>query len=228
MNKVEQKIETLNSSSNKHPLKDARVMRFIEGYSIQTGKPGIVIKKTLAEKLKNSQSLSYERTVEAIELLLNDNGVDIEYKNIVCFGGSPSIITGYLGYIQAMYDAGCKAVRASLVYKDDVDGDRFSYSPADGTVYHQPNPFAKGRSVNDIVGVYAVVILPSGESVCAVCSREELNNLKQRNSTKKGSLWASHFEAMALKTPLRRIVKFIPRNDKLVKISTLDTEGEVK
>lgn len=131
-------------------------------------------------------------------------------KNIVAF--EPS----YQGLVKLLTDSGSvEIVYAQLVYEND------HFEVLQGTtqeIIHKPQPFGDRGNV---IGVYAVGVLPSGIKMTETMSIGEIEEIRERSDSYKAfkagkinsCVWDSDFGEMARKTVIRRIFKYLPKSE---------------
>lgn len=140
------------------------------------------------------------------------------------------LIIGYEGYIQLMYRSGqIEQVVAEIVYEND----EWEYTLGDGgRFWHRPNiavsPEERGKAL--FAYSYATLV-GGGRTRVATVPRWEAEQLAAKYGGANRP-WRTHFEAMWLKTPLRRIQRFAPKSAELrrayaVDGTTLDMGGVV-
>jgi recombination protein RecT len=153
-----------------------------------------------------------------------------EQASLVPFKGQVTLIVGYEGYVQLMYRSGqVEQVVAELVY----EADEWEYSLGDGgRFFHRPNILAENRG--KVLFAYAYATLSGGgRTRVAIVTRREAERLqKDYGRGKATSPWNTNFEAMWLKSALRRVQKFAPKSSELrralvVDGSTFDAAGVV-
>ncbi len=116
---------------------------------------------------------------------------------------------GYQGMIDLFY----RHQLASELYAEIVyANDKFSYSLGTSrNISHEPTLGDRG----DMVAVYAIAKLISGAQNIVVMSVPELHRYKQHYSKpdKEGryGVWDSDFEAMAKKTAIKQVLKYMPK-----------------
>ena len=124
---------------------------------------------------------------------------------LVPFKKEVQLILGYQGLIELAYRSGrVKSIVARTVHENDEF--EFAYGIEDVLV-HRPAPGSRGA----MVYVYAVAHLAGGGVIPVVLSREEVDAIKKRFA--KGgasSPWETDYEAMAMKTAVRRLFKWLP------------------
>jgi recombination protein RecT len=138
------------------------------------------------------------------------------------------LIVGYQGMMELSRRSGQQAsLRAHVVR----EGDDFDYSLGlDLTLHHRP---AADRVAAAMTHVYAVAKLkePGADPLIEVMSRAELeahrDRFAPRNRDKRlVGPWASDFEAMCLKTVVRRLFKWLPKSTEAAQALALEQAGE--
>jgi recombination protein RecT len=124
------------------------------------------------------------------------------------------LIVGYQGYLRLAERTG--KIR-TLVGRPVYQNDEFLHRIVNGQdeVFHTPTPLGKDRG--SLIGTYATAVLTDGSIVVRVCSVEEIESARKRS--KAGGKedpegpWVTDFEAMAIKTAVRRLWKWIPKEE---------------
>jgi recombination protein RecT len=126
------------------------------------------------------------------------------------YKGTVSFQIGYKGLI----DLACrKGEVLSIVAKEVRTGDSFHYEYGrNETLKHIPAPNA---ARGEIEYFYAYANLKNGGFVFDVMHISEIEKIRDTYSMsyqydKKGSIWAKHPEAMAMKTIIKRLIKYLP------------------
>lgn len=121
-----------------------------------------------------------------------------------------TLIIGYKGMIELARRSGnLRSIHAQAVYK----GDEFTYYE-DETGQHftfRPNRAAK-HDPDALTDVYVNAQLVGGGMVFEHMTREEVDAIRllSPSANSKSSPWRKHYEAMALKTVIRRSFKYLP------------------
>ena len=123
------------------------------------------------------------------------------------------LIIGYQGYIELAHRSGRVAsLVARPVYKNDLfDVD---YGVADNLI-HKPNLF---EDRGDPIAYYSVVKLVNGGHAFYVMSHRDMESYRDKYAmarTRDGRIvgpWVDNFEAMALKTTIRQLAKWMPKS----------------
>lgn len=128
---------------------------------------------------------------------------------------------GYQGYIDLFYrHQMASELYVEIVYKNDV----FEYTlGTDRKIVHKPAIGERG----EMIAVYAVAKLTSGATALFVMSVPELQKYKTHYSKpdREGryGVWDSNFEAMAKKTAIKQVLKYMPKAVELQKAIQMDS-----
>jgi len=171
-------------------------------------------------KLKDCTPASFIGAVlQSCQLGLEPNTV-LGLAYLIPYGKECTFITGYKGLILLAYQSGVViAIHVHLVYEKEV------FRVIQGTkeeIYHEPILSKNERG--KCIGGYCVVELKNGASISRCLSIDEINSSRPVHA-KGSSPWASHWEEMALKTLVRRALKFVPLSPELSKAIALDEAG---
>lgn len=131
----------------------------------------------------------------------------------------------YKGLIQILTNSGgVKNVYAHMVYEKEKFSIEYGLEPR---LIHQP--ITSGNKGNPI-GVYGVAILSDGTKSFDYMDIEEINYIKGRSEMgkKDAGPWKTDFAEMAKKTVIKRMWKYLPKNDKLsraAEVIAIDNEN---
>jgi len=133
---------------------------------------------------------------------------------------------GYSGIIKLALQSGyIDGVELHEVYAND----EFEYEYGlDQKLKHRPTEGSTG----DLRAVYCIVLLSTGHKTFEVMTKkkaEEHRDKFSKSKTKDGRIygpWADHFVAMALKTVLKRGLKYTPKSSELAAALNLDNLQE--
>ncbi len=137
-----------------------------------------------------------------------------------------TLITGY----QGMIDLAMRSGRVSSIFAHAVrEGDEFSYRLGlDPTVAHVPSSDGD-REKMPITHVYAVARIKDADPVFVVLSKAQIDARKNRSQSAKKSFspWQSDYEAMALKTAVRALFKWMPKSSEIARVDAIETTAEL-
>lgn len=136
---------------------------------------------------------------------------------LIPYGSTCTFIIGWQGLVDLMYRSPLVAnISANKIHQFD----EFDYEEgANSKLYHKPKcnefglPLPESKR-GDVIGYYAVAKLTNGSTVHIVMSKEDVQDWGRKfsktynNST---SPWKTDFDAMALKTCVRRLAKWVPK-----------------
>lgn len=131
------------------------------------------------------------------------------------------LILGYRGMIDLARRSGqVLSLSAFAVH----EGDDFSYHLGlHPDIHHVPSCDA-GRIKKPIIFVYAVANLKGGGYQFEVMSRAEVEAVKAEAKSK--NVWDKYFEAMALKSVIRRLFKYLPVSIEALQVANVDAKRE--
>lgn len=134
---------------------------------------------------------------------------------------------GYRGMILLARNSGeVSTINVRAVYDCD------SFEVTQGTtesIVHKPNfTDPKFGNLKYLMAVYAVALLKDGATQHVIVSRLDIERAKMRSQTgkKNNGPWASDYEAMALKTAIRRLFKTLPVSIDAVYAANLDEQRD--
>lgn len=126
---------------------------------------------------------------------------------------------GYKGLIDLAYRSGeIESIQAQVVYKNDTFECQFGLEPK---LTHIPADSDRGEAIK----VYAVFKTKLGGYGFEVMSMDDVRKHAQKYSQSFGkgfSPWATNFEEMALKTVLKKALKYAPMKSDFVRAVTQD------
>lgn len=135
------------------------------------------------------------------------------------------LIIGYRGMIDLARRSGqIVSIDARAVYEGDTFNCRLGLDPH---IDHEPDWNNPNRSNPDSLRfVYSVAKLKDGGIQFDVMSRGEIEAVRQRSKAKDNGPWKTDFTAMALKTVVRRLFKFLPVSIEMQTAVGLDERAE--
>jgi recombination protein RecT len=159
-------------------------------------------------------------TVGLIPFTVNNEAYIIPYKNVATFQ------FGYRGLLKTARRYGSyKHIYADIVRENDL---RFDVSKGDDVwIEHKPL-LASNRERGEIKFFYAVYELKSGEKYFEVMAKEDVD--KHRDKYVRGNIkdpdavWNKEYEAMGMKTVLKKLFKFAPNSSDFLTMVSKDME----
>ena len=151
---------------------------------------------------------------EACRLGLDPSGITGE-GYLIPYGKDCKFIIGYRGFAELARRSGrLKMIEARVVR----DGDEFSYcfgtSP---DIEHVPELAARG--IPKLTFAYAIATIADEHGNTFqqfdVMSRAEVERIRDKSPGKNQAPWRDHFDEMAKKTVIRRIIKLLPLSAEL-------------
>jgi recombination protein RecT len=128
------------------------------------------------------------------------------------------LIIGYQGFMDLARRSGnIRSIYAFAVYQ----GDEFSYSfGLEPTIKHVP--VSEEHNPEKLTHVYAVSRLKDGEPVFTVLTRADVERYRARSRAKDDGPWVTDYEAMALKTAIRRLFRWLPKSAEMATAAAVD------
>jgi recombination protein RecT len=122
----------------------------------------------------------------------------------VPYGNQVQFVLGYKGMIELARRSGAvKSIDAHEV----CENDDFTYAYGlDSTLRHVPALKNRGK----VYAYYAVMEFTSGGHAFAVMSIEDVEKFRQRSRAKDNGPWKTDYDAMAIKTVIRRLFRWMP------------------
>lgn len=140
----------------------------------------------------------------------------IPYKDICTFQ------MGYQGLLELAYRSGeILKVTAREVYENDF----FDYQYGTNEyITHIPEKDDRGQ----LTHVYAVVHLRNGQKEFKVLSKPEIERFRMSSQAAKSSYspWNDWYEAMAKKTVIKQVLKYLPKSSELQRTIQLDDAAD--
>lgn len=136
-----------------------------------------------------------------------------------------TFIVGYQGY-RNLIDRGRSVIdlHPSAVYA----GDEFTFARTqDGPQLRHVPYFMRGTDKGPLTHVYALARLRAGGRQLEVLSRADVEAHRARSRAKDSGPWVTDYDAMAMKTAIRVIAKYVPKSsDLLARALDLDDRAD--
>ena len=146
--------------------------------------------------------------IQAAQLGLEPGGA-MGHCYLIPFGQEVQFIVGYRGMVDLARRSGqIVSLEAHGVY----EGDKFEcVFGLDSNLKHEPDWQNPNRSdPAKLQFVYAVAKLKDGGVQFEVMSRAEVDAIRARSKAGRSGPWVTDYAAMALKTVIRRLFKYLP------------------
>jgi recombination protein RecT len=133
---------------------------------------------------------------------------------------------GYKGYVELFFR---HQNAVSLSMEKVCRNDQFTYNLGSGEVSHVLPDFDKDRG--EVIAYYAAATMKNGGRAVKVMSKKEVEAFakrfskcwdRQANNFMAGTPWKEHFDAMAMKTVLKQLMKLVPRSIEIQKAIAMD------
>lgn len=132
-----------------------------------------------------------------------------------------TLIAGYKGMIELAVRSGkVQSVIGRAVYSNDEFD--FEYGTEE-RLFHKPALGNRG----EFVCAYAQATFKDGSKQFYVTGKDEIEAAKSRSAAKGKGPWTTDFEAMAIKTPIRRLFKFLPISIEMNELLTLEDKADI-
>jgi recombination protein RecT len=158
--------------------------------------------------------------IQASQLGLEPGGA-MGHSYLIPFGQEVQFIVGYRGMIDLARRSGqIVSLEAHPVYKGDTFSCTFGLH---SDLKHEPAWDTPDRTdAANLQFVYAVAKLKDGGTQFEVMSRQEVDAIRNRSKAGKAGPWVSDYAAMALKTVIRRLFKYLPVSIEMQRAVALD------
>ena len=174
-------------------------------------------------KLQQCTPASFLGSVMSASQLGLEPNTPLGHAYLLPYKTTCQLIIGYQGMIELVRRSGS----VTAIYAHAVkDGDEFDYELGlNPTMRHRPSD-APDREDRPITHVYAVAKLKDGEPVFTVLTLAQINKARARSMSSKSGPWVTDFEAMACKTAVRRLFKWLPKSPEVATAVALDEAPE--
>lgn len=142
---------------------------------------------------------------------------------LVPFGKECTLIPGYQGLIELAHRSG----KVLNIYAECVhENDHFlQVLGTDRRIEHTPPKFGEKRG--DIIGVYAVAKLAGGaDPQFVVLTQADVEFYRSKSRGRDSMAWKDHWDAMAKKTAVRQLAKWIPKSTDMDRAIELEEAAE--
>lgn len=178
------------------------------------------------EKLASCSQASLLGAIFQCAQLGLEPGGSLGHAYLVPFGSEVQFQIGYRGMIDLARRSGqIESIEAHAVY----EGDQFECELGlISDLKHVPDWDNPNRTDGaKLRFVYAVARLKDGGRQFEVMSRREVDAIRKRSRSGGSGPWATDYQAMALKTVVRRLFKWLPISIEMSRAVGLDEAAEV-
>lgn len=174
--------------------------------------------------LKCKPESLFGAVIQAAQLGLEPGGA-LGHCYLIPFGNDVQFIIGYRGMVDLARRSGqIVSLEAHAVY----EGDKFEcvFGLA-SDLKHTPDwDNAQRATADKLRFVYAVAKLKDGGTQFEVMSRGEIDAIRARSKAGRSGPWVTDYAAMALKTVIRRLFKYLPVSIEMARAGALDEQAE--
>lgn len=168
-----------------------------------------------------SQTSLLGAVMQSAQLGLEPDGV-LGHAYLVPFKDDVQLIIGYKGLIDLARRSGqLSTIFARVVHA--ADAFEFAYGLSE-RLEHIPS---RDKDPGEVVAVYAVARLKDGGQQFEVMTKREVDEVRKQSRAADDGPWVTHYEAMALKTVLRRLCKMLPASVELARAVSLDERADL-
>lgn len=131
------------------------------------------------------------------------------------------LIIGYQGMLDLARRSGeVSTIYGHCVYEGDIFEHELGTSPR---IHHVPQ-----HESEELTHVYAVAKLKgSDEPIFTVLTRSEVEKYRARSRAKNFGPWRDDYDAMALKTAVRRLFRWLPKSSEMARAAAVEQAPEV-
>lgn len=143
---------------------------------------------------------------------------------LVPYKSECTLIVGYRG----MMDLARRSGQVSTIYAHLVrEGDAFHVRLGlEQSIEHVPSDDPQ-RDKKEVTHVYAVAKLKDGEPVFVVLTRNQVEAYRNRSMARNAMAWTKDWEAMAMKTAVRRLFTWLPQSAEMAIAAAVDEAPEI-
>jgi recombination protein RecT len=129
------------------------------------------------------------------------------------------LIVGYKGFVALARNSGCRVSGHAVYHGDDFDYDQ-------GTtpfLRHKPKGEANEKKLSH---AYAIGVEKDGGFVFEVLTRSQIDRRRARSMSGRKGPWVTDYEAMAVKSAVRALARWLPQSPELAMADALETHAE--
>ena len=166
----------------------------------------------------------FAAVLQAAQLGLEPN-TPLGHAWILPYKGQATLQLGYQGMIDLTLRSGrCN----SIIAKEVRDGDTFEYEDGLTPLLRHVASGAADRHKRPLTHVYAIARMTQGDPIWIVLTRAECSAARDMSPSKANAMapWNTHFDAMCLKTAVRRLWKWLPKSSEMATAMVVDDAME--
>jgi len=210
--------DALPTAIGKHAKEMA--MRYVKmGYAVISQNPTLqqCTIKSLVRSMSQSASLDLEIDQRGLAYL-------VPYKNKGVMEAQLQI--GYQGLMELAYrSAKVKSISAHCIYASEKDN--VVIKRVDGR-FHVEHPFSYEQPSGEMIAVYATAEVDGVLPQTIVLRKKEVEKFRTMSKGPNSPAWSGHYEAMAKKTAIRQLAKFLPKSvaEELTRGAAMDEQED--
>lgn len=142
---------------------------------------------------------------------------------LVPYGNQVTFIPGYRGLIKLAWQSGqLTSIAAHTVHANDEFDYEYGLDPK---LVHKPALKNRG----EVIAVYAAAVFKNGGSAFIVMSIEDVEAIRTRSRASANGPWKTDYDAMARKTAVRQLIRWLPLSSELANVQTAaEVDGSVR
>jgi recombination protein RecT len=146
---------------------------------------------------------------------------------LIPYGSECQLIIGWRGYIElAMRSGMVTSIQAQVVYERD----QFEYEQGlELKLRHIPYLGMEDRG--KLIAAYAIAVMSNGSKAVVVLSKRDIDRARASSSGVKSGRatpWDDWYDAMAMKTAVRKLAKFMPQSPEFARALEADDAKSMK
>lgn len=173
--------------------------------------------------LGNCDALTIREAIAAAAELGLPLTPSLNLAYLVGYGGSCALMPSYRGMMElARRNGDIRKIEVRAAY----EGESFKVGLGlNSDIQHDWSTNVK-RDEDTLRAVYCIVWFTNGETQFEVMSKEEVDQIRAKSANSSSPAWKKHYVAMALKTVVKRLAKWLPVLPDLAKAISLDDQIE--
>ena len=136
-------------------------------------------------------------------------------------GVETQLMIGYQGMIELAERDGRVTIVGRAVYANELFDVDYG---TDDRIIHKPT-IGKGTR-GELIATYAIAKYKDGRSKFVALGLDEIDDAKKRSASPNVGPWATDYDAMAIKTAIRRLFKQLPKSPEMGKVIELEETAE--